>query len=465
MKIESNIGLGNLSLITGDTQKSNFYYNKGLRIAARNKLFFKKATILNGLSNVKITETKTKEAERYAKSALSLFKSMSGKKQEIKKGVAESLNNLGGVYSSEGKLKKALDFYKKSLIVRRSFRNKEGMAINLNNIGLTYLNLRNYKKALVYLERSLNMRKEIGYIQGIALCLNNIGIVNWRQKRYKEGTNFFKESLKIQRRLGDKSGIATSLNNLGVVYRVYGRYKDAIRCHKESLYIRKEIGDRFGMTINLNQMGWIYLKRGELRHSLLTNEAEGKICREIDNEPRLMNYYGLRGNILKEMHQFRKAYTIIEKSLRINRKLGLIVDEARDLCELSQVIVLAHKEKKVFLYTIKKAEELLKKSLILINKERKRFEHSVFLAGFAKLSILRKNYDRALEYIKKSEKVAVSMDYKEFLPEIFYLKANILFSLNKPKSKQYIERAERLAKKIGLKSILTDIRRLKKRMK
>ncbi|TES93237.1 MAG: tetratricopeptide repeat protein [Candidatus Cloacimonadota bacterium] len=369
-KVESFIGLGKLHQRKGNTYKANFYYKRGLLIANKYRLKLKKAVILNGLSDVKIYESKNRDALGYARRALFLFKNISEKGCEVKRGIAESLNSMAGVYSLQGELKKALEFYKKSLKVRSSIDDKEGMAVNLNNIGTTYTDLREYKNALLYLKKSLRMREEIGYVQGIALSLNNIGIVFWNQERYKEGVSYFKESLKIQRRLGDKSGVATSLNNIGIVYKTYGRYEESFSCHKESFKIRKEIGDRFGMTINLNQMGWLHFQMGEKKRALLMSKEEGKICRKIKNEPRLMNYYSLRGNILKDNHEFRKAYSLIEKSLKISRKYSFKTDEARNLYDLARVIVLAYEEKKGFSFTLTQAKEYLIKSRDIFRNEK-----------------------------------------------------------------------------------------------
>lgn len=465
-KVESFIGLGKLHQRKGDTYKSNFYYNRGLLIANKHRFKLKKAVILNGLSDVKIYESKSRDALAYARKALFLFKNMPEKGYEVKRGIAESLNSMGGVYSLQGELKKALEFYNKSLKVRSSIDDKEGMAVNLNNIGTTYTDLREYKNALFYLKKSLRMREEIGYVQGIALSLNNIGIVFWNQERYKEGVSYFKESLKIQRRLGDKSGVATSLNNIRIVYKTYGRYEESFSCHKESFKIRKEVGDRFGMTINLNQMGWLQYQKGEYKKALLLNDKEGKICRDINNEPRLMNYYSLRGNILKDNREFKRAYSLIEKSLQISRKYFFKTDEARNLYDLARVIILAHKEKKGFNFTLTQAKKYLIKSRDIFRNEKDKFAQCRVLAGFTQLYIAKKEYNKSLKYIEEAERAALTIEYQEFLPTIFYLKSVVLYYLKRvSESTKYLERVEKLAEKIGLKSLLKEIDELKREIK
>jgi tetratricopeptide (TPR) repeat protein len=461
-KVNALISLGKIYLIIGDLKNSRSIFQKAIKKAKKEKLSIETARILNGLSNVNIVETKTKEAKRYAEDALRVNKNISKKGKERMRGIAESYNNLGGIFSAEGHLSTALGYYMKSLKVRELIDDKEGMAIILNNIGVTYMDMRRYKKALDFLKESLVLRKRMGFVQGIALCMSNIGIVYWKQRRYEDALRYFQENVEIQRRLGDKKGLSTSLSNIGVVYKTHGKYKDSIRCHDESLKIRKDMGDRFGMTINLNQLGWIYLMRGDYKKALLINKREKEICEGIKNLPRLMNYYNLRGNILVSLKRFREGYKSIEKSLEISRKLLLSIDISSDLYNLADIIIQEYEGGMETLGTLRKARALLEKGKEIAVKYDHQTMLALFLKSFALLDMFEGKCKNAREKIEKAEIILRENNFTEKLPLVLYEKARIL-GVMKEREEQIkaIREAGKLARKMKMEPLNKKIKNIK----
>ncbi len=453
--ISSDLGLAELFLKGGKPEKSAALLKKTLQYAKKKKVRNIKGAILNGLCNVKMMESRTKEAEQYAREALHFFKNIYPNSNEKKKGIAESLNNLGGVYSSQGHFKQALSFYKQSYAARKNLQDREGEAITLNNIGVAHMDIREYRKALNYLKRSLEIRRTIGYIYGIALCSSNIAIVYWKQGKYDEALHFAGENLKQQIKLGDKWGRATSLSNIAVIHKVHGKYDKAIAYHRQSFDLRREIGDRFGMTINLNQMGHIYLKRGNYREALKSSDMERKLCNEIKNEPRLMNHYRLRGNILSEQGHYMMAYRYIEKSLAINKKLGLSIDEARDFSDLSYIIIAAHFSEGTFRFPINMAKEFLARSLRIVKAKQHQFECSIVLSRLSLLSAMENRQKDALTQIAEAERIAGENNFREFEPEMFFIKATVLaMQGRKSDARVYLNRGEKKCREMGVKSMI-----------
>jgi tetratricopeptide (TPR) repeat protein len=467
-KIEPLIGLGKLYFLKGETSKASLYYKKGLRIAIKKKKWILKGRILNGLADIGIRNTNDKDALSYAKKALVIYKDEKIMSKEVKKGIAESLTNIGAALGLRGHIRESLEFYKKSLRVRSSIEDKEGMAINLNNIGVAYLNLRDKKSALPYLKKSLQLRNEIGYIQGTALCLNNIGIVYIRmggRNGYKKGMQFFEESLRIQRKLGNKEGIATSLNNRAFVFKIRGEYDNSLDCAKECLRLNREIKNRFGMTINLNLMGRIYFHLGKYKQALSVNKREGEICSILDNEPRLMNFYRLKGIILSRTGRVKEGYRLVENALKISRKLSFVFDEAQYLIDLSRIIItFKGREKNGF--SVKDASEMLKRGLDISRKKRNSSIRCKVLFNFSRIYLLKKNYGKAQDSIERALEIAQREGYDELLPELFYQKAQIHFLIKqKSKAIDYLIRAENSARRIGVGPILDDIVILKEKIK
>ena len=78
---------------------------------------------------------------------------------------------------NQGDIPKALEYYHKSLKIREEIGDKKGIANSLNNIGYIYDVQGDIPKGLEYYHKSLKIREEIGDKKGIAMSLNNIGYI------------------------------------------------------------------------------------------------------------------------------------------------------------------------------------------------------------------------------------------------------------------------------------------------
>ena len=65
-----------------------------------------------------------------------------------KKGIANSYNNIGVVYESQGNYPEALKSYLASLKIQEEIGNKYGISASYNNIGEVYFKQGNYPEAL-----------------------------------------------------------------------------------------------------------------------------------------------------------------------------------------------------------------------------------------------------------------------------------------------------------------------------
>ncbi|MBE9176622.1 tetratricopeptide repeat protein, partial [Synechocystis salina LEGE 06155] len=74
---------------------------------------------------------------------------------------------------------------------------RANQAVNFNNIASIYDDLQQKKKALEYYERSLSIRKELNDLYGISTNLNNIGFVYSSLNQYEKALEYYKHSLAI----------------------------------------------------------------------------------------------------------------------------------------------------------------------------------------------------------------------------------------------------------------------------
>ena len=236
--------------------------------------------------------------------------------------LAAALSNIGYIYSAEGEVKEALDYYSRSLKIQEEMGDNVAIAGSLNNIASVYYKLGQIKEALEYFSRNLKVYEEIGFKKGIATSLNNIGAIYDEQGQLKEALDYYSRSLKIQEEIGGRSGIARSLNNIGVAYKNQGQGTEALEYFNRSFKIFEEIGNKLEIANSLHNIGVIYKTQSQLKEAMDYLSHSLKIREEIgDNEGIAGSLINI-GDILHKQGQLKEALAYSLKSLTISQQIG-----------------------------------------------------------------------------------------------------------------------------------------------
>jgi tetratricopeptide (TPR) repeat protein len=189
-------------------------------------------------------------------------------------GVAQTLNNLGVVYRSQGKWDEAIDCYEQSLETLRRLGDEHGVGQTLMNLGVVYDSQSKWEQAIDCYEQSLEIFRRLGDEHGVAQTLNNLGAVYQSQGKCEQAIDCYEQSLETLRRQGDKHGVAQTLNNLGVVYDSQGKCEQAIDYYEQALEIFRRLGDEHSVGITLNNLGALHDRRNQTEKArILLQEA------------------------------------------------------------------------------------------------------------------------------------------------------------------------------------------------
>jgi len=194
--------------------------------------------------------------------------------------LAHSYNNIGIIYANQSDYPLALNYYFKSLKIRKELGDKQGMADSYNNIGIIYKNQSSYPQAMDYYFKSLKIYEEQSNKEGIALTYNNIGNIYNSQSSYPLALTYYFKSLKIHEEMGNKPYIASCYDNICILYTALyvqgdslGRAGDwavenptklldtALYYQQKALVILKELSDENGMTYNLYCIATILMQK------------------------------------------------------------------------------------------------------------------------------------------------------------------------------------------------------------
>lgn len=253
-----------------------------------------------------------------------------GEQKKFKKSLALAQNSLGIVFYNKGEYSKALDYYSKSLKLRKEIGDKKGLAATLNNMAIIYQDQAEYSKAIEHYTHSLSINEEIGDKMGEANCLGNIGRVFLEQNEPMKAIGYQTRSLKIRKTIDDKRGIAIAYNNLAVINSNMGIHYKAIEFLEQSLKLSEEIGDEKKIATANANIGLEYSKLGKDNIALHFLNKGLKKYEEIGDQKSIATFLNTIGSIYKKKGDYKRALEYAQKALYI-AKSGNQVAVTRDV--------------------------------------------------------------------------------------------------------------------------------------
>ena len=179
--------------------------------------------------------------------------------------LAESLNNIGIFYTDIANYRKAIEFYKKAVVVNKKNKFEFGLAKNYNNIAWIYYNQLNYTKALNYYTKVLKIFEEIQDNYSISMALKNIGAVYIKMEDYTMASKYCNRSLAISK---DYDLGPLVLEDIGFIYFKQGNYSEAINAYETIYdYFLKE-PNTIGLSFVSEKMGILFREKGDLKKAI-----------------------------------------------------------------------------------------------------------------------------------------------------------------------------------------------------
>ncbi len=205
--------------------------------------------------------------------------------------IAASLNNLAGLYESQGRYADAEPLYLQALDIKRQNLGKDhpSLATSLNNLAGLYESQGRYADAEPLYLQALDIRRKAlpdGHPE-IAASLNNLAELYKSQGRYADAEPLYLQALDIDRvALGENHpGYATDLNNLAGLYKSQGRYADAEPLYLQALDVLVvSLGPRHPNTATV---------LSNLLMMLVNQERRGEIGAFLAAKPELQETYAL----------------------------------------------------------------------------------------------------------------------------------------------------------------------------
>ncbi|MCF8246448.1 MAG: tetratricopeptide repeat protein [Saprospiraceae bacterium] len=221
-----------------------------------------------------------------------------------KKGVASLLNNIANVKENKGDFLGALDGYQQSLKVREELRDTARVLRCYYNIANVMEKMGDYPEALDNIFQYLEGTDAEADAEGVANAWNIVGNIRTETDRYPEALEAYQKALDLHKKLGNEwqqASVLTNIANLSdtraedlmddeiLTDSVRVLYENAIKIFREALAIRERLEDKSGQAEVFNNLGYVlknfgsfYDKKGDNARAFRTwAETEDYFARSL----------------------------------------------------------------------------------------------------------------------------------------------------------------------------------------
>ena len=428
----------------GNYNKSIYFYKRAIRIInlilknnlnSSIRIKFLKSIALNNIAGVYNSQGYLEKSLKSYEESLDINESIGNIM-----GMATNIDNLGSIFHQKGNTEKAIEYYNKTKDIFKIICDLRGEIACTNKIGKLYYDQGNLKEAKKIWERNLEYAKKNNFVSSIIIANNNIGSLLVREGNNDDAMKFFEQSLEISKKL-DKSQKTFHLINLGSSYALNGNFDAALEMIEEAFQISKDSNDNKGIASCFNKKGLIYDLKGDSQTAIKHYKNSLEIVQKMEYLDLEMNCLNQIGVILAKEKKFDEAINNLKKALDIAQEIEDVYGMAFLNDSLGNIFHTKEKYLTAYFYfndafilfqKLNSTEKQINclKMMINITKKQENFKKAIF------------NYNLLIEILCKLK------NYTE-IDKIFIEKAKIFSKLEKLNlASVYFKRALKFNEKI-----------------
>jgi tetratricopeptide (TPR) repeat protein len=305
---------GDIYNLIGDFDKSieSFDYALGLSEQKERKAGIK----------VKIGENFRRKGD-YVESIKICNEALDLVKDNLIKEEAQALSTIANTHLWRGEEEKALEYYKRSLVIMNKIGDQNGIADILNGFGIIYADRAEIDNALMEFEKSLDIRRNIGDLQGITKSLLNAGALYCFIEENDKALEYFKEALDILKKIGDMYLMGFALYDIADMHLTKEDYDEAITYFKKSLEINVKYRIRRSVTVNYCGLAEAYFEKGDMDQAIHFCNMASDLSKEIGTNENLAKSKRIYGMIYREQKKWEESIENFKESIRIINEIKM----------------------------------------------------------------------------------------------------------------------------------------------
>jgi CHAT domain-containing protein/Tfp pilus assembly protein PilF len=318
---------------TGESlRKSIEKYNQTLPLLRATGDHYEEANTLREMGIIYTQISENQKALDYFGQSLALYRSIGNVQLE-----ARILNRIGAIQSRLGEQQKALEYHLQALSLTRASKDPSEEATSLAYIGRIHTKLGDPRRALEHFDQALILIRQVGDRWAEAYILDSVGTAYSSLGDLQKAVESYDQALRFLRLAGDRYGERASLNNLGYTYSKLGELLKALEYYGQSLQLSHAAGDRYDEAYTLDNIGKIYDRLSEPRKALQHYDQALEIRRAIGHRPGQATTLHNIGEVYLRLGEQQRALDYFNQSLALKRALGDRREEAYTLDSIGGV--------------------------------------------------------------------------------------------------------------------------------
>ncbi|MGD2146184.1 MAG: tetratricopeptide repeat protein [Anaerolineae bacterium] len=271
-----------------------------------------------------------------------------------------------GIYSRQGKHRRALDWCRSGLAIARQSSNARVMAHATYLLGTIHGHLGRGEEEIACARESLAIYEELGDPAGQMKALNNLGVAQMEGGDWHQAIDSYRRGIALADRIGDVNNAAILTHNLGNILLEQGSLGAAVRAYERSLGIWEAIGFPFGVAASWSGLGNVYDECGEWERALDYLDRSERKFKEIQSDLFLPEVYRRQALVHLNTGRLEQARQLIERSVALAAELEMALERGISL-RVSGQISLAHG-------MCEAAEAALRESLDILREQGNRYQ-------------------------------------------------------------------------------------------
>jgi diguanylate cyclase (GGDEF)-like protein len=268
--------------------------------------------------------------------------------------VAFSLHGLGTVHQHRGEYALALEAFHRSVNLRRallqesneaddakaSHSNEYALANTLNNLGGVYGALGDFADAAICFTEALALAEHCQDRHSQQNLLTNIAILKTECGESEEALPYYERSIAISREWADRRTLANTLANYANTLRKLARYEAAFEAAAESVAVARELDHGFCLISGLLNLGHVQNEQGERVAALQSLEEALALTQTVPSPAQRVAVTHLLGEVHWASGDLPMALTRLQEALQQAQER----QQKQDICDIQYSLYKLHAE-------------------------------------------------------------------------------------------------------------------------
>ena len=210
---------------------------------------------------------------------------------DYKKGVSESLFNLGTYYSDIGEHSKAIDNYEMALVNAKKDNNHDLSLRIGNELANENVYNGNYSTALLGYLENIKLAQAYGNRKMESILYENVADLYATQKDYDQALYFYEKVEKINSKIGNDINSAQTMSNVASIYAETEDFQNALFKINRSIKIfeQGEVWDWLAYAYEVK--GKVYLKQKQFTRALYWYHKSAELHENLQDDRGIIDLY------------------------------------------------------------------------------------------------------------------------------------------------------------------------------